>query len=315
MLQIPIAAHRRQAVSPRSTFVEHWFPPRPAYRDSYRQRQRLGQDRMRRSTVMICGLARDLGAIAPLTATRIEQIGTRFRDYGVVLVENDSIDGTQQYLTSWAAANPRVNIISSNIGIERFGPIRLRKRTQALANFREEYRSFVARCRKQYDYVIVVDTDLEGGWSLEGLSDTFGWTEWDAVASNGIGYYPVTLGDVQSRVFKQVQYDPWAYRKRGHLSAHANELINELNFERGGRLVPVASAFGGMAVYTTQAFSSSAYSGEDCEHVPFHFGMATRGYSKIFLNPSQIVLYNLPPEAALVMGSPFAQEDRAADEH
>jgi hypothetical protein len=61
---------------------------------------------MRRSTVMICGLARDLGAIAPLTAKRIEQIGTRFRDYGVVLVENDSIDGTQQYLTSWAAVNP-----------------------------------------------------------------------------------------------------------------------------------------------------------------------------------------------------------------
>ena len=47
---------------------------------------------------------------------------------------------------------------------------------------------------------------------------------------------------------------------------------------------PMNSAFGGLAVYWTEAFLSGGYSGEDCEHVPHHRRMAKAGW-QMYLNP------------------------------
>ena len=34
--------------------------------------------------------------------------------------------------------------------------------------------------------VIVLDTDIEGGFSLEGVANTYGQTNWDFVGANGL---------------------------------------------------------------------------------------------------------------------------------
>jgi hypothetical protein len=40
------------------------------------------------------------------------------------------------------------------------------------------------------------------------------------------------------------------------------------------------------------AFAAGIYDGPDCEHVTFHSRLRSAGYSRIFLNPNQIVLYS-----------------------
>ncbi|MEO1085295.1 MAG: hypothetical protein AAFY88_13735 [Acidobacteriota bacterium] len=56
--------------------------------------------------------------------------------------------------------------------------------------------------------------------------------------------------------------------------------------------MPVVSCFGGLAVYSFEAFTCGArYAGPECEHVAFHRDLRRRGFGRQFLNPSQIVLY------------------------
>ena len=45
-----------------------------------------------------------------------------FCDYRVILVENDSLDGTREVLLAWSASDSRVTVLSSDVGIQRFGP-------------------------------------------------------------------------------------------------------------------------------------------------------------------------------------------------
>ena len=159
-----------------------------------------------------------------------------------------------------------------------------------------------------FDYIIVVDTDLEGGWSYDGIAHTFGQNGWDFVGSNGLVYVRRTVQHCISPIYIQRYYDAWAFRHLNHPVAHPNSLINMLNVFRGEPMMPVLSAFGGVGIYTSTAFLSSYYSGEDCEHVSFHQRMAMRGYPRIFMNPSQITLYNEPPVGALVLTSAFLSE-------
>jgi hypothetical protein len=53
----------------------------------------------------------------------------------------------------------------------------------------------------------------------------------------------------------------------------------------------VASAFGGLAIYRTEAYLRGTYAGEeDVEHVPFHQSIAKATGQHLYLNPSQRML-------------------------
>ena len=41
-----------------------------------------------------------------------------------------------------------------------------------------------------------------------------------------------------------------------------------------------------------KAMKAASYAGGDCEHVVLHRAMRESGFDRLFLNPSQIVLYN-----------------------
>ncbi len=56
-------------------------------------------------------------------------------------------------------------------------------------------------------------------------------------------------------------------------------------------LQPVWSCFGGLGVYRMECVKAAAYGGDDCEHVVFHRRLRQLGFDRLYLNPSQIVLY------------------------
>jgi hypothetical protein len=62
----------------------------------------------------------------------------------------------------------------------------------------------------------------------------------------------------------------------------------------------VSSAFGGMAIYRTDAYLAGTYDGTtDCEHVPFHKGIARATGQMLYVCPSMrtIVSWMEPCEA------------------
>lgn len=127
----------------------------------------------------------------------------------------------------------------------------------------------------KFSHAIILDP-TPGGWSYEGIANTFGQrTGWDVVASNGI------YGQ------SYLQFDSFSYRVYGRWSRPSTHEFYMLRLKRGCPLMPVNSAFGGLAVYRIETLR---YAHLTDDYVAFHRCLHQNGYGRIYLNPSQIVL-------------------------
>lgn len=267
-----------------SDFPETWFS---CYTQNYQQRIIRGKQRMQNSRVVFCGLARDVASDLPSVSQRIESAAAMFNDYRVVIYENDSNDGTLEFLQGWQQQNSRVTVLHEKLNVQRWGSVCDLGRAAHLAYCRNQYLKHIAAHFPDFDYFIVFDTDMPKGFSYEGLANTFGFDDWDMVGSNGILVPPVGKPPPDP-----IFFDAWAYRAEGDDKTQPFDAINRLQFHRGEALHPVWSCFGGLAIYRmTCALSGAQYGGEDCEHVVFHQQLRQYELGRQFLNPSQIVFY------------------------
>ena len=272
-----------------ASFNERRFPCQLEYTSEYYRRISIGRERMRDTSVLICGLARNIAPHLPMVSAFWETLGKCFKDYRILIFENSSTDSTTELLDEWAATNQFVKIISENLDRPAWrtdqDPVRMRY----LAECRNQYLQYATEHFNDFDLYLVADTDMPRGFSIEGISNSIGHDEWDVIGSNGLLIYPE-----QGRAGGRVEYyDTWAFRHREEsVNNHDRAGEEELSFARGEPLLPVRSCFGGLALYKRGAFLSGArYEGDECEHIAFHQQMKENGFDKIFLNPSQIVLY------------------------
>ncbi|MEM1182729.1 MAG: hypothetical protein AAGM22_30575 [Acidobacteriota bacterium] len=275
-------------------FPEHWYPPPP---DAWVRESKAaleGRQAMAEKRVVFCGLARNVAAELPRVIGHIERAGRLFLDYRVAVFENDSEDGTVDLLRDWARRNHRVAVHTESFGWPKWRQDQSTERMAAMAVARNRVLDAVAEL-VDVDHVVVLDLDLPKGFSLDGLASTFNRGHWDVVGSNSLWVPPT--GPPPPRPW---YFDTWAYRPREDFGSTSSPEASEadappLVFERGEPWVPVVSCFGGLAVYTFEAFTCGArYAGPECEHVAFHHGLRRQGFDRIFLNPSQIVLYAGP---------------------
>jgi len=128
-----------------------------------------GQQAASRMHITICGMARNIGGILPLTLMRLRALGLRFADFNVVIVENDSEDDTKEVLLD-AAENSGGKLV---VKCQDFGWPHLHgfesDRVERYAMLRNQYREIIATDFKHTDMVLAVDLDCWGGWSLPGL--------------------------------------------------------------------------------------------------------------------------------------------------
>lgn len=278
------------AAASAAAFPEHLFPPAEHLADAYHARVSIGRERMAAQRVVICGLVRDLAPLIPVLTARLEHLGRLFADFHVVLYENDSRDATRRLLQDWSDRQPRATLLTETRNDPVNPGTRCLARAARMARYRNRCHRHVAQEWPHFDSVIVADTDLAGGWSYDGIADTFGHDEWDGVGTNGLiyrrsGLCPNAL----------LQYDAWAFRPRGSDAPLDCRTVNHLRMHRGEPLLPVNSCFGGLAVYRMPAFLSGQYAGGDTEHMPFHRSLREAGFTKLFLNPSQIAVYGRHP--------------------
>lgn len=239
-----------------------------------------------KSKVCIVGLARDLAWILPSTIARIKNTAKHFASWRAVIVENDSTDGTKELLTKWATDDPEHVIVEMTDngrphlhGFER-------ARTEAMADYRNRCRELVREHAADADYVIVVDLDAWAGWSVHGVINGIGWHQRivsaGCMASTSLFKHSGTLIDGKA---PWAHYDAWAYRWIGWQPRMGPWFTFWLP-PPGAPPIEVNSAFGGLGIYKTKAYLESEYSGEDCEHVPYHRRMQEKGW-QVFLNPAQ----------------------------
>lgn len=270
-------------------FPESAFPVAPALEVEYRRLCRLGYTVMARQRVVITGLARNLESILPLSMRRITRLMDRFADARTVIFENDSTDGTKALLRGWAAMDRRVVAVSEDAG-DPVNPMRrCLARVARMARYRTRCHELVTREYPNFDAVIVVDPDVRGGWSEDGIANTFGQQErWDFVGANGVIFRRQGLQVNQLR-----QYDSWALRFDEAFTPIPAASLARISFARGEPLHRLMSCFGGLGIYSMAAYAAGDYfyGAEDLEHPRFHRSLVAAGYDRLFLNPSLIVLY------------------------
>jgi hypothetical protein len=263
-------------------FPETAFPCTKANEARFRMQVARGRERMATASAVICGLCRDLALKLPATIARMERLAGMFGRCGFVIYENDSVDDTAELLRRWALSVQDVCIISERLEQPQLQGACL-LRTERMAYYRNRCRDAVLRDWGTCDFVLVADMDLEG-WSYDGVANTFGQDGWDFVGSNGLSF------DALDAPYSYEYVDAFAYRGIGQLSASGE--AHYLQFVRGEPLIPVWSCFGGLGIYRMECFAAASYKGYDCEHVTFHRALRECGFERLFLNPSQYVLYS-----------------------
>jgi hypothetical protein len=126
----------------------------------------------------------------------------------------------------------------------------------------------------------------------EQLVDSFNRTGWDVIAANG--------------EWSGKMYDAFAFRTEELNHPYIPEEYGNdmgsyfktlwcpeyMHYYPDGPLVPVLSAFGGMAIYRKAIVQGLLHNetSEDCEHVSLHDQISKRG-GKLFMNPNLRLTY------------------------
>lgn len=250
--------------------------------------------------IVFAGLCQDHGTHAlKMWLPVIQEIGSHFQDYRVVFVENDSKDDTRKVLLRQAQKDPRfivlcdekhpINTLTCNLGVRSVRGSRhkekdLAERVATLGRFRQVYWGFVLRELADYNYMCVVDWDLEGSVSVPGFfHGLYHARNSDVVACNSFSTNAIT-GDLRVHdtypLLNNHRCDHLAANKR-HEDRRVSKIMGEklLGPQSATHPVHVESAFGGLALYNIQniAPKDPAYTNPtcpiECEHSTFHRGL------------------------------------------
>lgn len=272
-----------------SKFPEAFYPPKPNDKLKYASHVVGGMEQAMKSKVIIASLVRDNIQWMPHFMARVRYLGSYFSDYKVVLFENDSKDGTVEYLDHVTRKDNRVKVRSVEWNEARREQNLSQDRKEYMAKLRNSLLDLVRENYNNEEYVIITDSDLQGGFSYEGVMHSMSFiNEYSIIGSNSLFY----RHNEELNKYERLFYDAWAFRKIGHESIHDFTEINMLRYDRGQDLVPVYSCFGGLAIYHSSCLlpSFARYHADDCDHPTLHKILRNRGYT-LALNPSQITVY------------------------
>lgn len=279
------------------------LPPDEEFSNYYGELVDVGRESAKKLKVAFVAICRNAMPFLPFTLAAVRSAGECFADWKCFVFENDSTDGTKEHLASWADGVNTFCVMKDN-GRPHLNFTKDQSRTVSLAEYRNQCRRWVDANAADADYVIVFDTDPWGGFSVGGILNTIGRMQSDEHCSTSAmaSYSWCEWGPPVWSVPTICHYDGWACRWTWW-----KERKNMLWFHLwhppvGSPPVKMNSAFGQLAVYRRRQYLEAVYSGEDCEHVPFHRSM--RG--DLYLNPSMRCVSFWIPEGARM---PNGEED------
>lgn len=262
------------------------LPVHSEWADLFEEVTQEGRERASISHITICGMARNIGGILPASFARLGKLTEHFKDFGIVIVENDSTDDTKAVLKKLTDSNPgRVYCSINDFNwphLHGFEP----ERVQRYAMLRNMYREAIFEKFPGTDIILAVDLDCWGGWSIDGLLNGVGWMRRykDAACMASTSLYQGLMIGSEMRFG---HYDTWALRVHSWdepLMAWKTAWLPP----PGSPPVELFSAFGAAAFYRPEAFATTEYVSinGDIEHAGLHQQMIADGW-KIYLNPAQ----------------------------
>ena len=266
-----------------------------------KQQIQMGKQFWSTKRVVVCGLIRDGMGRFPKVRRQIEELLTSVNEYTILIVENDSKDGTRDYLLEWTDKNDNVKILGcGGINLKEC-KLKMKKtdnhgfdmyRIQKMATLRNVYMEELQKEKyDNIDYILVWDMDLDGEMDINGFYQTgFELSKQptiDAICVNGII-------ENFARIRSYAYYDTYAYRKHG--DRFGKKVFYDLMYRYPAKcdseLQQVRSCFGGLVVYNFNTFRNKKYGTElnmynepICEH-----DYLNRELSEVYVNPKWLYL-------------------------
>jgi len=263
---------------------------------------------MNNKNILIAALARNCESSLRTNIPLIENLRAQFLWSQVVVVENDSIDGTKELLNDWKINYDNVTIISNDYGIKTIpdksdliiNPMTSYQRIEKMVNYRNVYLDFIKEIKHPIDLVIIIDIDVIK-ISLTGLIDAVNSfnNKTGAIFSNGMSVMNTPIG------LSEIYYDTFAVREYPMLNefSYSNESLHRTfksinkNVKKS-HFYSVISAFGGVGIYNYQAIKDLRYKTvlnsinqkeAICEHIPFNQEIIKRGFNNYIARDFQVV--------------------------
>jgi len=256
--------------------------------------------------LVVCGLARDCRKNLVRNWESLQPMLARYGSVEWVIVENDSIDGTREWLDEKARHNPRLHVIGEPIGEDSMPawsggtarPWFSRERIGKMAFFRNQYLKFIDQHIgfEKVDAVVVLDLDVHRlpvsriGWWLDHFQpDT-------AVSAFGTYWRSFT---------KKGFYDAYAHLDLEESLAQTEAAVLAgrrslyQKYRQSEAPVQVLSNFSGCAIYPGHWLKNTSYQSLPnvdphleslCEHVSVHQEIHRKG-GRLLVDPAMIVNY------------------------
>ena len=240
--------------------------------------------------VLIVGLVRNCETSLESEVETLRASFEDFKNVSFFLVESDSTDGSLEALRELATRIPNFKFLSLG-NLRQSIPDRIKR----IAHCRNAYLYYVRTTSEKFDYVVVADLDgVNNLLTKEKVATCWKFDGWSACTANQTGpYYDIYA----LRAPGWSEMDCWN-EARSLYASGMNPVKSWVKAIRDKqRIIPesedwieVTSAFGGLAIYKTEAFLKGNYQtfSDDelnvSEHVPFNLKLVASGH-KIFINP------------------------------
>ena len=266
--------------------------------------------------IVIGILARDCAQALQGNIPAVEELGSYFKNYHIVIYENDSIDETKKILIEWRQHNPKVILVMENhqarVSIPQEDnpyPDKSIYRIQRMINCRnrllEETRKLPAP-----DLWCLIDIDIEY-FNPRSVVDAIerAPADWGGLFANGAIY--MQYSDHVQPDF--IQRDSYAYVDEGvdPLKSKCWGIDHNYHQITGARMtwklrkhpfLSCYSAFNGIGVYKWEAIKDETYRimqtpelkavhASFCEHVPFNLGVIQKGYRNYIAREMKVIYW------------------------
>ena len=250
-------------------------------------------NKMKQYSVIFGGTVRNSEKFIKQNLDNIDKCGSLFKNYSVVIYENDSSDSTRQILNDNKKDNYNY-IFEDNITEP--------SRTKRISYGRNKVLDKIRELNKDntYQYMVILDLDDINSYGkfVDTIYTCFLYDDWDVLTGNQSGkYYDIYAlrkkSDVEYDCMKEV-YDDMNKTGISYMDAYNKWAVSKMKHYPEGDLLEVDSAFGGIAIYKLASIPNTCnYKGEYdtggdiCEHVPFNKCLKDNG-AKIYINTNFI---------------------------
>jgi hypothetical protein len=253
--------------------------------------------------VVITGLCRNIINVLPQTVARLRKTAELFKEAKILIYENDSDDGTSEALREECDGDSNIILKQDITGHKMYGKTRELARPMYLGKLRQMCNGWIRDINKFFpiDYIIVIDLDLDGGWSYDGILNSFGYDHWSAMTANGFEYKEKKIESEQGvdyLEYERLFFDTFAYKRYGSWEVVDSQETNRLRFERGEDPFRVYSNFNGVGIYKYEDMIDCTFGahqnpdGTVINEWSFMHNQMIKNGCDIYLNPSLITLYS-----------------------